>query len=216
MRRFLLAEIVRAAEHSPDHDHESPLGYRFLVETSRRTRPYWVWCWRPFDVQETSGSRHSPRLVSVVVEAIRQATTERQRAVLAATYGLGPWSEEIRREVECLAPGLEALAPRGDHRSAVEETLADWRGAPWPDPFDGPESRTQPSYELSWPTPYRPGFVDHAAWRALIDGLDARAQVGTAPEWQAYLAELMHCAQAHLRVEFERRSPLRKRLLNGL
>ncbi|MEU9702339.1 hypothetical protein [Streptomyces sp. NPDC047981] len=216
MRGFRLAEVIHAAERSPDHDHESPLGYRFVVETTRRTRPYRVWWWRPFDVQETSRSRHSPRLAYVIARTIWQATTARQRAVLAATFGLGPWPEETWREVERLAPGLEALAPAGDHRSAVERTLADWRGEPWPDPFGGPTSPAPPSHDLPWPTSYRPGFAGHAAWRALIDRLDAEAQIETTPEWQAYLTDLLRCAEAHLRQAYEHRSPLRKRLLNGL
>lgn len=60
---------------------------------------------------------------------------------------------------------------------------------------------------LPWPTSHRPGFTSHTAWRALIDALDAQAQVDTTPQWQAYLAELMHCAQAHLREAYEHRTP---------
>ncbi|MCB5164965.1 hypothetical protein LG634_09000 [Streptomyces bambusae] len=214
VRRFRLAEIVHVTERSPDHDHESPFGYRCVVESTRRVRPYRFWCWRPFDVQEVSRARHLPRVVYVFAMAVQQAVVERQRAVLTGTYGLGPWPEETWREVERIAPGLTALAPGGDHRSTVERTLAAWRGEPLPEPFPRlapPTTSTAPP----WPSPTLPGFVYHAEWRALIDGLDTRAQVETTPEWQAYRAELMRCARARLQEVYATRSPLRKRLRNG-
>ncbi|MFB9434603.1 hypothetical protein [Streptomyces showdoensis] len=214
-RRFRLTEIVHAAAHTPDHDHESPLGYRFVVETTRRTRPYRVWCRRPFAIQETSRTRHSPRLVHVIARAIRQAQTERQRAVPAVTYGLGPWPEETRREIGHRAPGPEEPAPRGDHRAAVEETLADWRGEPRPHPLGRPASRTPPSTEPPWPTSHRPGFTGPTPCRALVDGLDAQAGIEATPQRQTYLAELMHGARTPLREAHEDRTPLRRRLLNG-
>ncbi|WP_345673427.1 hypothetical protein [Yinghuangia aomiensis] len=203
-RRLPLAEIIGTELDAPDGEHRPGFG-SMTIHLSTDAKPLRVPVWWPLG-HTAVGRALTPRLGAVLF-AIDRAVRERQRMVLAATVGLGPWSDDVWREVEAIAPSLRdyhhemrsyAAGTRVyTHRELVGDVLADWRGEPPPDPF--PHLRgSRPRPPDTSPGPHR-GPPASPGWTTLIDHLAASApSLHDSRAWHAFTAELLDYVRSEL------------------
>jgi hypothetical protein len=200
-----IADVARARVNRPLGDKPSRAGAHFEVWThgdhGARPHPRWIWAWG-------LGHRRTRVRFDVMSDVINEAVWERTRLIVRDSVGLGPWPEEVWKQLAALAPDIPGCADHTasyDHRShrcRVAEALRTMRGErlTWAAASDAP-GRPIPSLPSldAWPRPpmyhWIPGNwgsidIQDDVWRAFTQQLCADREPTTGPKWAA-VAEML-------------------------